>query len=67
LDVVVASYFLGAKGSKLFNFLLFVVVELHNSERNKAVLISNHSDVDMQHSLTFALIIGAHHHQCAIT
>jgi len=59
LDVVVASYFLGAKGSKLFNFLLFVVVELHNSFWNKNVLIIYDSGVDMQCSLTFALF-GAH-------
>jgi len=50
---------LGAKGSELINFLLFVV-ELHHSKRNKNVLIIYHSGgVDMQCSLTFALI-GAH-------
>ena len=41
-----------------------IVVDLHHSDRNKNVLIIYHSGVDMQHSLTFALV-GAH--QRAIT
>ena len=53
-------YYLGMK-SEMINL---IVVDLHHSDRNKNVLIIHHSGVDMQHSLTFALI-GAH--QRAIT
>ncbi len=56
---LVLDYF--GRKSEMINL---IVVDLHHSDRNKNVLIIHHSGVDMQHSLTFALI-GAH--QRAIT
>ncbi|MCP4798443.1 MAG: hypothetical protein GY893_00665 [bacterium] len=56
---LVLDYF--GRKSEMINL---IVVDLHHSDRNKNVLIIYHSGVDMQHSLTFALV-GAY--QRAIT
>jgi len=57
IDDYFILYYLGRRKGEMINL---IVVDLHHSHRNNFFFINfYHSGVDMQHSVTYALV-GAH-------